>query len=61
MGISKQYTKEIKDQLNYSATWLPGTIVSPGDIGTIINYEFIHQTNLTDLGIPFEAKVGSTI
>ena len=54
MSIAKDYTKEIKRQLNYSAVWLPTTTVSVGDIGEINDYQFKHVTTLKDQGIPFE-------
>jgi hypothetical protein len=53
MSISKQYTKEMKEQLNYSATWLPTTIVAPGDVGTVFNYEFQHLTTVAEFEIGF--------
>ncbi len=58
MSISKQYTKEIKDKTNYLATWLPTVIVSPGDVGRIIDYQYNHVTTLGDLGIPVEIVPG---
>jgi hypothetical protein len=60
MSISKQYTREMKAQLNYSATWLPTIIVSPGDVGTVSNYEFHHLTNIAALGVKLETIPGSS-
>jgi hypothetical protein len=54
MGISEQYTKEIQEQLKYSATWLPNIRISLGDVGTLENHLFHPQGNLSDFGIPFD-------
>ncbi len=59
VSISKQYIKEIKDQLGYSAVWLPTINVRPGDVGMITNYEYRPVTNLSALGIPFEIEKGN--
>jgi hypothetical protein len=58
LSINKQYTKEIKDEINYSATWLPTIKVSPGDVGRFTDYQYEHQTTLRELGIPFEKTNG---
>ena len=54
MGISDQYTKEIREQLKYSATWFPNVHISPGDVGIFQNNQYYNRGNLNDLGIPFE-------
>lgn len=53
-----QYQKEIRQHLNYSATWLPNTKVSVGDVGTLEKFEYHHSTTLKDLGIPFQSEKG---
>lgn len=53
MGIADQYTKEIQEQLKYSATWFPNVPISLGDIGTLEDHQFHPQGNLRDLGVPF--------
>lgn len=50
-AISSQYTKEIRQETDYSATWLPNTTVKPGDVGRLRNYEFVYETTLKKLGI----------
>jgi hypothetical protein len=58
LSVSKFYTKEIKYETNYSATWLPSVTVSPGDVGRIKDYQFQHLTSLSTLGIPFSTSPG---
>jgi hypothetical protein len=58
MSISKQYTKELRDNTNYSAIWLPTLTVQPGDVGRITNYEYEPVTTLTELNIPFSIVKG---
>lgn len=60
MSINRQYTQELRDETNYSATWLPIVRVAPGDVGRITNYEYQPLTNLKALGIPFEVEAGHT-
>ena len=48
--------KEIKKQLNFSAAWLPTLSLLVGDVGTLINYEFRHVSNLHQFGIKFSPK-----
>jgi hypothetical protein len=54
MSMNKTYTRELKDNLNYTATWLPNVKLSLGDVGLLSNYEFIYRTNLKNLGVPFK-------
>jgi hypothetical protein len=56
MRTSKKYTRELKQQFGYLATWLPGTPISLGDIGVLRNNEFTKISNLSDLGITFEIE-----
>lgn len=57
MKLVKQYTREIFDNLNYHATWLPSTIHNLGDIGRIQNYQFELITSLSNLGISYEPTI----
>jgi hypothetical protein len=60
MSMNQTYTREIKDNLNYTATWLPNVKLSLGAVGVLSKYEFTYRTNLENLGIPFkEGKAGS--
>jgi hypothetical protein len=60
MSINEFYTRDLKDNLNYTATWLPNFKLSLGDVGVLSKYEFTYRTNLKKLGIPFEeGTVGS--
>lgn len=58
-SVSKKYTKEVKEQFDYSATWLPTMQVAPGDIGRLRNYQYTHYSTLNDLGIKFAVQEGS--
>ncbi len=58
MSISKQYTQELQDKTNYSATWLPTIQVSVGDIGRIEQYQYQPLTSLEKLGVPFQVTAG---
>ena len=51
----RRYTDEIHEQFLYWATWLPSSRVQLGDVGLLQNRVFSPQTNLKDLGVPFEA------
>lgn len=59
MSVSKEYTKEVQKQLDYSATWLPTMQVAPGDVGRLRKYQYTHYSTLNDLGIKFEVQEGS--
>jgi hypothetical protein len=48
------YTRELRANLGYTATWLPNAKLSLGDVGILSNYEYVYRTNLKHLGIPFE-------
>ena len=56
MRTSKKYTKELKKQFNYFATWLPGTPLELGDIGVFKNNHFSKISNLEGFGIQFEIE-----
>jgi len=60
MKTSKKYTRELKKQFGYLATWLPGTSVDLGDIGVLRKNEFTKISNLSDFGIKFEIESDET-
>ncbi|MEB2777467.1 hypothetical protein SYJ56_19285 [Algoriphagus sp. D3-2-R+10] len=60
MKTSKKYTREIKEQFGYLATWLPSTPLSLGDIGILKNNQFTKISNLSDFGIQFEIEIDKT-
>jgi hypothetical protein len=61
MNLSRTYTRELKDNLNYTATWLPNLKLSLGDVGVLSGNGFTYRTNLKNLGMPFtEGKPGAS-
>lgn len=60
MKTSKKYTREIKEQFGYLATWLPSTPLALGDIGILRNNQFTKISNLSDFGIQFEIEPDET-
>ena len=54
MAIHIAYTKEILEQLNYNATWLPTVQLAPGDVCDIRGNEMRLMSNLKEFEIPFE-------
>ncbi len=56
MKVNKKYTKDLKKQFGYLATWLPGTPISLGDIGVFKRNKFTKISNLSDIGITFEIE-----
>jgi hypothetical protein len=59
LSLSKQYTTEVGKRFSYTATWLPNTVVKPGDVGKLTDYKFDHLTNLNKLGIEYEVTAAS--
>lgn len=53
MPIHVQYTKELLEQLNYVATWLPTVGLKPGDVCDMRGYELRKVGALQDFSIPF--------
>ena len=51
MSSAEKYTKEIHDQLQRYATWLPSERVNVGDVGVLRNNIFTREAHLTDFGI----------
>ncbi len=53
-SIKSKFITEIKKELGYFTTWLPGEPVKLGDVGVLINGSFERVTNLKNLGIDFD-------
>jgi len=53
-----RYVDGIYKKFGYRATWLPGTTLRLGDIGTLEQGVFVRIANLKDLEIPFETQTG---
>jgi len=53
MSVNRTYTRELKENLNYTATWLPNLRLSLGDVGVLHKHSFTYRTSLAHLGIPF--------
>lgn len=60
MRTSRAYTKELKRQFDYFATWLPSTPLALGDIGILKQNAFTKIANLSDYGIAFEIEKDPT-
>ena len=60
MKTSIKYTRELKQQFGYLATWLPGTPVVLGDVGVLRKNQFTKVSNLSDFGIEFESEPDTT-
>jgi len=56
MAIHDSYTKEILEQLNYNATWLPTVQLAPGDLCDLRGHEMQVVSNLAEFEIPFELE-----
>jgi hypothetical protein len=56
MPIHQQYTREILDQLNYVATWLPTVRVEPGDVCDMHGYTLSVVSHLNEFGVQFELE-----
>lgn len=56
MAIYDQYTKEILEQLNYNATWLPTVQLTPGDVCDLRGNEIRLVAHLTEFDIPSESE-----
>jgi hypothetical protein len=51
-SAAQQYGREIHDDLEYWATWLPGSFVRLGDCGSIEDFRFTRRSSLPSFGIP---------
>lgn len=60
MKTSRKYTRELKRQFGYLATWLPSTPLALGDIGVLRRNEFTKISNLSDFDIDFEIEADET-
>lgn len=60
MRTNTKYTRELKKQFGYLATWLPSTPVSLGDVGIVKRGVFTRLSNLNDFGISFEIEKDSS-
>ena len=60
MRTSRKYTRELKRQFSYLATWLPGTPLDLGDIGILKRNIFTKISNLSDLNIQFDIEKDTT-
>lgn len=59
-NIVDYYLGEMHDEFEMHAAWLPGTLVRPGDVGTVDeNNKFVRRTSLKNLKIPFETLHGN--
>jgi hypothetical protein len=56
MAAADQYTNQLHGQLKYYATWLPGTPVGLGAIGTMQANQFIPQDDIARFGFKVIAK-----
>lgn len=56
MRTSRKYTRELKKQFGYFATWLPGTPLELGDIGVLKGNIFTKISNLSDFKIKFDVE-----
>lgn len=60
MKANRKYIKEMRKQIGYFATWLPGTPMAIGDIGVFKKNVFTKISNLSDKGIQFEIEPDTT-
>jgi hypothetical protein len=51
VAIYEQYTEEIHREFGYSATWLPNTKLSLGDVGFFRRNRFDRVTSLSEMGV----------
>jgi hypothetical protein len=56
----EQYARELHDELHFWVAWLPGTLVKPGDCGTVDNYVFNRRSSLESFGISLELGENGT-
>ncbi|MGL4333251.1 MAG: hypothetical protein ACRCSR_10750 [Bacteroidales bacterium] len=58
---AKNYIKTLWKQRGFLATWLPGTPLKLGDIGTLNkDYSFNHVSSLSNIGINFDVYADTT-
>jgi hypothetical protein len=56
MAIHDQYTKEIHEELDYNATWLPTVQLAPGDVCDLRGHQIQVVSHLNEFEIPFELE-----
>ncbi len=63
MGMANKYCDLINDNFGgtYYPTWLPSVNMLLGDYGILDDDVFTKQGNIRDLGIHFQADLGSPI
>jgi len=59
-AVNVKYTRELRQRFGYSATWVPTSEVRLGDVGRLQRYEFERVATLTDFGVQFDRRNGST-
>lgn len=60
MRTSKKYTRELRQQFGYLATWLPGVPLALGDIGILKRNTFTKISNLSNFDIDFKIEKDPT-
>jgi len=53
MRIHEQYTREVLEQLNYVATWLPTVRLAPGDVCDMRGHELRVVSHLDEFDVDF--------
>lgn len=56
MNVKKLYLNEIRHNLGYQATWLPGRRMNLGDVGIFDDGSFEPVTTLAELGVEFKVN-----
>ena len=57
--INRQYTREMRRHFGYSATWIPTVEVRLGDVGLLMNDEYVRVGSLAEFGIGFSERADS--
>jgi hypothetical protein len=52
--LAERYTQAVHTETGYHATWLPGSTLRIGDVGTMEGNVFVPRSDLLSLGIHFE-------
>ena len=56
MALHSSYVEEVRDNLNYVATWLPSVILQPGDVCDMRGGELRRVGDLEAFGVQCETK-----
>jgi hypothetical protein len=59
VGISDQYTKEIRKEFSLSATWFPDVQLTVGDVAMFERGEIHLVSSLKEYGIPFSVRTST--